>query len=176
MGHILGGKSVQAITCQVIDAVHRDGNDAGLFFIFLPTKESSMFNLMSSPRFLRAVVWFDASTGVLLGALHLLLTAPLAGWLGLAPGLLQASGVLLLGYAALATAIARSEPMPRGWLWVLIVGNFAWALASLALLLGSAAAPTLLGQAYLLVHVVSVALLAELQWMGVRRLPAWAAA
>ena len=29
--------------------------------------------LMSSPRFLRAVVWFDASTGVLLGALHLLL-------------------------------------------------------------------------------------------------------
>ena len=30
-----------------------------------------MFKLMSSPRFLRAVVWFDASTGVVLGALHL---------------------------------------------------------------------------------------------------------
>jgi len=135
-----------------------------------------MFNLMSSPRFLRAVVWFDASTGVLLGVLHLLLTAPLAEWLGLPAGLLQVTGAMLLGYAALATSIARSEPMPRGWLWVLIVGNFAWALASLALLLGSAAAPTLLGQAYLLVHVVSVALLAELQWMGVRRLPAWAAA
>jgi hypothetical protein len=66
--------------------------------------------------------------------------------------------------------------MPRGWLWVLIVGNFAWALASLGLLLGSAVAPTLLGQAYLLVHVVSVALLAELQWFGVRRLASWAAA
>ena len=135
-----------------------------------------MFNLMSSPRFLRAVVWFDASTGVLLGVLHLLLTAPLAEWLGLPAGLLQVTGAMLLGYAALATSIARSEPMPRGWLWVLIVGNFAWALASLALLLGPAAAPTLPGQAYLLVHVVSVALLAELQWMGVRRLPAWAAA
>ncbi|WP_440113424.1 hypothetical protein [Acidovorax sp. BL-A-41-H1] len=133
-------------------------------------------NLMSSPRFLRAVVWFDASTGVLLGALHLLLTAPLAEWLGLPAGLLQVTGVMLLGYAALAIAIARSEPMPRGWLWVLIAGNFAWAVASLALLLGSTHTPTLLGQAYLLVHVVSVALLAELQWWGVRRLRVWAAA
>lgn len=135
-----------------------------------------MFSLISSPRFLRAVVWFDASTGVLLGGLHLLLTEPLAQWLGLPAGLLQVSGALLLGYAALAGAIARSEPMPRGWLWVLIVGNLAWALASLGLLLGSPLAPTLLGQAYLLVHVVSVALLAELQWFGVRRLPSWVTA
>ena len=135
-----------------------------------------MFKLMSSPRFLRAVVWFDASTGVLLGALHLLLTEPLAESLGLSPGLLQVTGAMLLGYAAIAIAVARSEPMPRGWLWVLIVGNFAWALASLALLLGNAVAPTFLGQAYLVVHVVSVALIAELQWMGVRRLPTWAAA
>ena len=135
-----------------------------------------MSPLMSSPRFLRAVVWFDAFTGVLLGALHLLLTAPLAEWLGLPPGLLQVTGVMLLGYAALAIAIARSEPLSRGLLWALIVGNFAWALASLGLLLGSALTPTLLGQAYLLVHGVSPALLAELQWMGVRRLPTWAAA
>jgi hypothetical protein len=135
-----------------------------------------MFNLMSSPRILRAVVWFDAFTGVLLGALHLLWTAPLADWLGLSPGLLQMTGAILLGYAALAAAIARSESMPRGWLWALIVGNFAWALASLLLLLGSVVAPTPLGQAYLLVHVVSVALLAELQWMGVRRARVWAAA
>jgi len=122
------------------------------------------------------VVWFDASTGLLLGALHLLLTASLTEWLGLPPGLLVASGVMLLGYAALAIGIARAPAMPRGGLWLLIVANFAWALASLALLLGSAVAPTLLGQAYLLVHVVSVAVLAELQWMGVRRLPAWVAA
>lgn len=135
-----------------------------------------MSSLMSSPRFLRAVVWFDAFTGVLLGALHLLLTDWLADWLGLPAGLLVVSGALLLGYAALAGAIARSDSMPRGWLAVLIVGNFAWALASLALLLGSALAPTPLGQAYLAVHVVSVALLAELQWLGVRRLPSWAAA
>ena len=121
-----------------------------------------MFNLLSSPAFLRALVWFDASTGLLLGALHLLLTASLAEWLGLPSGLLVASGVLLLGYAALATRIARAHTMPRGSLWVLIVANFGWALASLALLLGNAVAPTFLGQAYLVVHVVSVAVIAEL--------------
>lgn len=135
-----------------------------------------MWNLLSSPSTLRAVVWLDASTGVLLGAAHLLLAAPLAEWLGLPQGLLVASSVLLLGFGALAVTLARARAIPRGGLWVLIVGNFAWALASLALLLGNTLAPTLLGQAYLLVHVVAVALLAELQWMGVRRLPGLAAA
>lgn len=127
--------------------------------------------MMSSPRFLRAVLWFDASTGVLLGALHLLLTQTLAEWLGLAPALLQVSGVVLLGYAALAVAVASAQVLPRAALMALVVGNFAWALASLGLLLGSSLSPTVLGQAYLLVHVVSVALLAELQWMGARHLP-----
>lgn len=135
-----------------------------------------MLNLLSSSSTLRAVVWFDAFTGVLLGALHLLLTASLAEWLGLPQNLLTVSGVMLLGYAALAITLARAPSMPRGGLWVLIVGNFAWALASLGLLLGSTVTPTLLGQGYLLVHVVSVAMLAELQWMGVRRLPGLASA
>lgn len=51
-----------------------------------------------------------------------------------------------------------------------------WFDGSTDVLLGSALTPTLLGQAYLVVHVVSVALLAELQWLGVRRLPGLAAA
>jgi hypothetical protein len=141
-----------------------------------PKELAMLMNLLTSPSTLRAVVWFDASTGVLLGALHLLLTASLAEWLGLPASLLTVTGVMLLGYAALAITIARAPAMPRGLLWVLIVCNFAWALASLALLVGSAFTPTLLGQAYLVVHVVSVVLLAELQWMGVRRLTGFAAA
>ena len=137
----------------------------------------SLAATLSSPqRWLRAVVWFDALTGLLLGSLHLLLTAQLSQWLGLAPGLLNASGVMLLGYAALAAAIAGSAALPRGALWVLAAGNAAWSLASLALLLGAAAAPSVLGQAYLLVHVVSVALLAVLQWRGLRQLQARAVA
>ncbi len=133
-------------------------------------------SLLSSPSFLRAVVWFDASTGVLLAALHLALTEPLAQWLGLPAGLVSASGIALIGYAVLAIAIASQRSTPRGLLWLLIVGNAAWVLGSLALLLSSAIAPTVWGQAYLVVHVLSVGMLAELQWFGVRRLPAAAMA
>ncbi|MFY3383088.1 hypothetical protein [Paracidovorax sp. MALMAid1276] len=135
-----------------------------------------MLSFLSSPAVLRAVVWFDASTGVLLGAAHLLLTAQLADWLGLPANLLVGTGVALLCYAALAVRIASARSMPRSLLGLLIACNLGWALASLVLLVAGPVAPTLLGQAYLLVHVVSVALLAELQWMGARRLPGLAAA
>lgn len=134
------------------------------------------FPLMSSPRLVRAVVWFDASTAVLLGALHLLLTDSLAEWLGLGPALLQASGVVMLAFGALAVAVASAAVLPRTALAVLATGNFAWALGSLVLVLGSSLSPTGLGQAYLWVHGVAVAALAELQWMGARRLPRLAAA
>jgi hypothetical protein len=133
-------------------------------------------SLLSSPSFLRAVVWFDAATGVLLAALHLALTDTLAGWLGLPAGLVSASGLALVAYAVLAMSIASQRNIPRGLLWLLIVGNAAWFFASLALLLSSAITPTVWGQAYLVVHVVSVGLLAELQWFGVRRLPSMAMA
>lgn len=135
-----------------------------------------MLNQMFSLRFFRYVVWFDALTSVPLGILHLLLADTLSVWLGLPVRLLHLSGAMLLGYAALAFSIARSEPMPRGWLRVLMLGNLAWAAVSLSLLLGPSLTPTVLGLSYLVVHVVSPALLASLQWCGVRRLQIWAAA
>ena len=131
---------------------------------------------LSSQPVLRAVCWLDALTGLLLGALHLALSSPLADWLGLPEGLLQAAGLALLGYAALAILVARAPHMPKGLLWALVLGNWAWVAGCLVLLLGSGAQPTVWGQAYLLVHVVAVAALAELQWTGVRRLPGLAAA
>lgn len=134
-----------------------------------------MMNLLSSPPVLRAVVWFDASTGVLLGAFHLLLTASLTQWLGLPQGLLAITGVMLLGYAALATAIASAHTLPRGLLFVLIVANSVWALGSLVLLQSNALTPTTLGQAYLVVHMASVALLTVLQGIGMLGLP-WSTA
>lgn len=128
-----------------------------------------------SLRFLRTVLWFDASTGYGLGALHLAAPALLMHWLGLPAALLQVSGVMLLGFALLATALARADRIPRGWLAVLVLGNACWALASLGLLLGTALEPPFWGQAYLLMHVVSVAVLAAAQWGGLRRLRAPAA-
>lgn len=176
MPSILGAHGMQAITLHVIDAVRCGGNHGGSFIH--PIKESTMSFLSSltSPSFLRAAVWFDAATGVLLAALHLALTEALAQWLGLPQGLLQASGLALIGYAVLAGAIASQRSMPRGLLACLAAGNAAWALGSLALLLVSPVVPTAWGQAYLVVHIVSVGLLAEVQWFGMRHLPPMAMA
>ena len=128
-------------------------------------------SLIQSVRFLRAVLWFDAATGLLLGSLHLFAAPLLAQWLELPSALLRSTGVMLLGYAALAAFLAASPVLSRRCLLVLILGNAAWALASLAVLVGVTPPPSLLGQAYLLMHAVAVATLAGLQWSGRGSLP-----
>lgn len=131
----------------------------------------NVLSSLTSSTGLRKVLWFDAITGVGTGVLHLAASAPLAAWLGLPPALLQGSGVAIFAFVALATWLAL-QPIPsRGGLSVIVVCNFAWALGCVALALGGVAGITALGVAYLLVQAVAVAVLAELQWMGLRRLP-----
>ena len=127
-------------------------------------------SVFASPRFLRNVLWADAFSGAASSALHLAAAGVLSSLLGISTGLLWASGVALVVYVALAAYLATCEPIPRGAVWLLIVGNWAWALGCVVLLL-SGAATTPLGQAYLVMQAVAVAALAELEWMGVRRYP-----
>lgn len=134
-------------------------------------------SLLSSPHFLRNVIRADAASGLASSLLHLLLAGYLSELLGLPHALLVGSGLLILGYVALAAYIATCDPMPRSLTWVLIVGNAAWVAACVALLASTAVAPTLLGQIYIGVQALAVAVLAELQFTGLRRqpqaVPAW---
>ncbi|MDO9403365.1 MAG: hypothetical protein Q7T87_05000 [Polaromonas sp.] len=50
-----------------------------------------------------------------------------------------------------------------------MIGNLGWAAACAALLLADVVAPTGLGTAYVLVQAVTVAALAGLQYLGLRR-------
>lgn len=127
-------------------------------------------SIFASPRFLRHVLLADAASGAASALLHLTAAGALSSLLGLSQGLLVASGLALLAYIALASYLSQCEPVPRSGLRLLILGNWAWALACVGLLLAGAAT-TPLGQAYLVVQAVAVAALAELQWMGLRRAP-----
>ncbi|MGH2523467.1 MAG: hypothetical protein ACRDH2_13265, partial [Anaerolineales bacterium] len=60
-------------------------------------------------------------------------------------------------------------PVPRPLVWGLVAGNLAWALGCVLLLLSGRVAPSLLGMAYVLVQAVTVGVLAELQFFGLRR-------
>jgi hypothetical protein len=132
-------------------------------------KEPAM-SIFASPRFLRSVLWADAASGAGTALLQLTASGALASLLGLPSGLLMASGLALLVYVAGAAYLANCDPVPRGPVWALVIGNWAWVAGCVALLL-SGAAGTALGHAYLVVQSVAVAALAELQWMALRRTP-----
>lgn len=129
----------------------------------------SLIASLTSPVGLRRVLWADALSGSGTAVLHLALTGSLSALLGLPGALLSASGVLLLLYVALAGTLALQAAPSRALLGALVLGNFAWVAACLALLFGGLVSPTPLGQSYLVVQAVAVLVLAELQWMALRR-------
>jgi len=130
----------------------------------------SLISSLTSPAGLRRVLGFDALSGAATGALQLSLTGLLSSWLGLSAPLLQGSGIAIFAFVAMAAWLAMQATPPRAALAALVVGNFAWVAGCLLLAFGGAPAITPLGTAYLLVQAVVVLVLAELQWMGLRRL------
>ena len=126
-------------------------------------------SIFESPRFLRNVLIADAVSCVATGALQVAFTQALAQLSNLPAPLLEATGWFLFVYAAAVAFVATRDPIPRGFVWVFIAGNFAWAAACAALLVARPLAPTLLGQAWIVAQAVVVVVLAELQWAGLRR-------
>ena len=128
-------------------------------------------SIFASPNFLRNVLRADAAAGAASSLLHLLAAGLLAELLGLPYGVLVMSGVALLMYVAMATYLAVCDPIPRSGVNMLIVANWAWVGACVVVFMMNASVLTPLGQAYMVVHALAVAALAELEWFGLRRAP-----
>jgi hypothetical protein len=119
--------------------------------------------------FLRRAIQFDA---VFSGVSALLLTlgaGMLAPWLNLPEALLRESGLFLIAYAALVGWLGTRQAMPKPLVWIMISGNAAWTLASIALLFSGWVTPNLLGEAFVAMQAVAVGVIAELQYVGLRR-------
>jgi hypothetical protein len=155
------------MTCEVMDPPRTGGQSAVL------TNEGAAMNLTSSPRFLSTVLWVDAASCLATGLLQLAAPAALSAWFGLPLGLLTATGWALLAVAAFA-AVAALAPRPP-LVWAMVAGNAAWLLGCAELLL-TGAAGTALGVAWIVMQAVVVAVLGELEWLGLRRAPAAAMA
>jgi hypothetical protein len=126
-------------------------------------------SIFQSPQFLRNVLLADAASCLATGALQVAFTQALAELTQLPAPLLLATGWFLLAYAAVAALVATRQPIPRALVWVFVAGNLAWAAVCAALLVARPFAPTLFGQAWIVAQAVTVVVLAELQWMGLRR-------
>jgi hypothetical protein len=119
--------------------------------------------------FLRRAIQADA---IFSGMSALLLTfgdGALAPWLNLPEALLRETGLFLIAYAALVGWLGTRQSMPKPLVVIVIAGNAAWTLASIALLFSGAVTPNLLGEAFVAMQAIAVGALAELQYIGLRK-------
>lgn len=109
--------------------------------------------------------------GLLSGVTGLLLVLT-AGWLGafleLPRMLLLVAGSALLPFAAMLVWLANRAELSRQAVWAVLVVNVVWVIDSLLLLVIGWVSPNLFGYAFVVAQAVAVALLAELQWYGLK--------
>jgi glucose uptake protein GlcU len=125
----------------------------------------------ASENMLSRILFLDAATCFACGVLMTAGTAPLATLTSLPSELLRYAGASLFPIAAFMVFTAVRTPRSLPAVWLVIAGNVLWALASIALLLSAAVAPSALGYAFVVAQAAVVLLLTilELRCVGVGR-------
>jgi hypothetical protein len=119
--------------------------------------------------FLRRAILADA---IFSAASALLLTfgaAALAPLTRLPEALLRETGLFLIAYVVLVGWLGTRQSMPKALVGIVIAGNAAWTLGSIALLFSGAVTPNLPGEAFVAAQAIVVGAFAELQYIGLRR-------
>ena len=125
--------------------------------------------MIDASTFLRRALLADA---IFSGVSAVVLTSGaglLAPWLSLPEALLRETGLFLIAYAALVGWLWSRPSVPRLLVMIVIAGNAAWTLASIALLVSGAVSPNLLGEIVVVAQAIATGVLAELQYVGLRK-------
>lgn len=125
--------------------------------------------LTRHPNFLRYVLIADAVASGATGALMILGSGFLSGFLALPAGLLFEAGLILAPYVLLLAIVASLKVIPAGPVWFIIACNVLWVIGSLLVLAGGWTAPNALGYAFVILQAAAVGILAELQYLALRR-------
>lgn len=126
--------------------------------------------IVPSP-FLRNALRADAAISSVAGLAMLLGSGPLAAWTGLPAGLLLGAGLAMIPFVALVAWLSTRETVAPGLVWAVIAMNVVWAIDCAWAALGAGLAPTAFGIAFLAAQAVTVLVLAELEFTGLRRAP-----
>ncbi len=89
--------------------------------------------------------------------------------LNLPEALLRETGLFLIVYTALVGWLASRSALPKTLVVLVVIGNAAWTVASIALLFSGAVAPNALGEIVVVAQAIATGVLAELQYVGLRR-------
>jgi hypothetical protein len=119
--------------------------------------------------FLRTVIALDAAACGVMGAAFAFDAGWLAQPLGLSPALMQPVGLFLLPYAGLLAWLATRPALPRAVVWTLVGFNVLWAIESIALLALGWAQPTTLGLGVVVGQAVAALIVADLQYVSLRK-------
>jgi hypothetical protein len=125
--------------------------------------------MIRSSQLLRRALLADA---VFSGIAAVLLTfgaAALAPLLELPEALLRETGLFLIAYTALVAGLGAQAHIPKAMVVLVIAGNAAWTVGSIALLFSGAVTPNLFGEAVVVAQAIATGVFAELQYIGLRR-------
>jgi hypothetical protein len=125
--------------------------------------------MILSSLFLRRALLADAVFSGVSAAVMTLDAGALAPFLNLPEALLRETGLFLIAYAALVGWLWSRLSVPRLLVMIVVAGNAAWTLASIALLFSGAVSPNLLGEIVVVAQAIATGVLAELQYIGLRR-------
>jgi uncharacterized protein YjeT (DUF2065 family) len=120
-------------------------------------------------QFLRRALLADAVFSGIAAVVLTLDAGALAPLLDLPEALLRETGLFLIAYTALVGWLGTRQTMPKVMVAIVIAGNIAWTVASIALLFSGAVRPNLLGEAFVAAQAIATGVFAELQYIGLRR-------
>jgi hypothetical protein len=118
---------------------------------------------------LRRAFLLDAIVSGMMAVLLTLGAGSLAPMFNLPETLLSETGLFLIAYTALVGWLATRQSMPKSLVIIVIAGNAAWTVASIAVLFSGSVTPNLLGELFVAGQAIVPGALAELQYIGLRR-------
>lgn len=119
--------------------------------------------------FLRWVLLVDATTCAATGLLAVIGANSLEQIFGLPVGLMRYSGLSLLPFAAFLAFLATRQLSSQYAVWAAILLNVLWTIDSFLILVLGWVTPTQLGSAFVIAQALGVAMLAGLEYVGMRK-------
>jgi hypothetical protein len=92
-----------------------------------------------------------------------------ASLFNLPQALLLETGLFLIAYAAFVGWLGARQTVLKALVWIVIAGNAAWTLGSIALLLSGSVSPNILGTVMVVAQAIATGVFAELQYVGLRK-------
>src|SRR5262245_54793126 len=125
--------------------------------------------MIASSLFLRRALLADAVFSGVSAVLMTFAASMFASLFSLPEALLRETGLFLIAYAALVGWLSARQSAPKALVVLVVAGNAAWTVASIALLFSGWVNPNLLGEILVVAQAIATGVFTELQYVGLRK-------